>query len=520
MNPGDPRVSSFTDSIDLAAERLGGRVLAANDEFFAPKENLLRAAEPVSLPDKYTEFGKWMDGWETRRRREPGYDWCLVRLGVPGVIRGLVVDTSFFKGNYPEECSVEACSLPDDPDPADVLAPSVAWIPILPRSPLAGDSRNFFSVDSPYRFTHLRLNIYPDGGVARLRVHGDVVPVPPTAEAMDEDIDLAAIENGGQVVLASDMFFGNRNNLILPGPSINMGDGWETKRRRGPGHDWAIVRLAAEGTLSRAVVDTSHFKGNAPGSFSLEGARVADPFAPFDPAGLDWTEIHPVTPLTPHTVHEFHLEATSWLTHVRLNIHPDGGVARLRLFGMTTATGRMRLKLAWLNTLPEPGLVEVLRKCCDSRVWAERMAGSRPWRSSEELKEAAKRAHRSLEADEWLAAFGSHPRIGESKGATGPSNDGRPAEPAADGEWSGREQSGMRNAAPAMRAEMADLNREYESRFGFRYIVCATGRSAADMLADLKGRLGNDRETEMGVAERELVHITALRLDKLLKEVL
>jgi allantoicase len=519
MNPGDTRVPSFTDSIDLAAERLGGKVVTANDEFFAPKENLLRAAAPIFIPDKYTEFGKWMDGWETRRRREPGYDWCIVRLGLPGVIRGLVVDTSFFKGNYPEECSVEACSLPGEPGPNGVMAGAVAWVTILPRSRLEGDAPNLFPVDSPFRFTHLRLNIFPDGGVARLRVHGEVVPVPPTADAMDRDIDLAAIENGGQVILASDMFFGNRNNLILPGPSLNMGDGWETRRRRGPGHDWAIVRLATEGTLSRAVIDTSHFKGNAPGTFSLEGVRVADPHGPFDPAAQEWTEIQAQTPLKPHTVHEFSLDATNWLTHVRLNIYPDGGVARLRLFGMTTMTGRLRLKLAWLNTLPEPDLVDLLRKCCDSQVWAGRLAGSRPWRDPEHLHEAAKEAHRGLLADEWLTAFRSHPRIGETTPPPASSAVVEGAEPTK-GEWSGREQSGMRTASPAARAEMTELNREYEARFGFRYIVCATGKGAADMLADLKGRLGNDTETEMGVAERELMHITAIRLDKLLKEVL
>ncbi len=328
-------MTDFFDLVDLAAERLGGAVLAANDEFFAPKENLLKAAEPVFIEGKYTDVGKWMDGWETRRRREPGHDWAILRLGLPGIPRGVVVDTRHFRGNYPESCSIDACAVEGYPAPAELVAAD--WQEILPLSPLEGNSPNVFVFPlpgNPGRITHLRLNIYPDGGVARMRVHGEVVPDWERLGSRGE-IDLAGVESGGRVLSCSDMFFGNRHHLILPGPSLGMHDGWETKRRRGPGHDWAIVRLGRRGHLSRAEVDTSHFKGNAPGSCVLEGCDAPGSTDETTDAALTgWREILPQTALRPHTRHLFDdLAAAGPFTHVRLSIYPDGGVARLRLFG-------------------------------------------------------------------------------------------------------------------------------------------------------------------------------------------
>ncbi len=328
----DP-TTGFTGLVDLAAERLGGSVLAANDEFFAPKESLVLAAAPVWKEGEYTERGKWMDGWETRRRRSPGHDWAIVRLGMPGVVRGVVVDTAFFTGNYPEHCSVDACALPGMPSVQELLA--CEWTEVLSRSPLRGDSANPFPIEHGERVTHLRLNIYPDGGVARLRVHGEVQP-DWTRLRLRGEVDLAAMENGGFVVSCSDMFYGNRQNLVLPGRSTHMGDGWETRRRRGPGNDWSIVRLAVPGALHRIELDTDHFKGNAPGSCTIEGT-AAPGASPEELAGTgrEWIPILPDTPLQPHARHVWddELAAHPQVTHVRLNIYPDGGVARLRLFG-------------------------------------------------------------------------------------------------------------------------------------------------------------------------------------------
>lgn len=325
----------FTELIDLASEKLGGAVLAANDEFFAPKENLLKPNDPIFIEGKYTDLGKWMDGWETRRRRTPGHDWCLIRLGMPGIIRGVVVDTSFFRGNYPEQCSIEACVAEGYPTVDDLLSDQNQWTEILPTADLKGDTQNSFSIQSERRFTHLRLRIYPDGGVARLRVFGEVVPDWNRLKAQGGQIDLAAVENGALVISCSDMFFGHRHNLIMPGRAANMSDGWETKRRRGPGHDWAVVRLGKSGRVESVEVDTSYFKGNFPESCSLEGGNAA-PDA--NVASIQWRQMLPRVKLQGHTRQLFKEEIVDGgtVSHVRFNIYPDGGVSRLRVFGRLT----------------------------------------------------------------------------------------------------------------------------------------------------------------------------------------
>jgi allantoicase len=311
--------ASFLDLVDLASERLGAAVIEANDEFFAPKENLIKPGPAIWKGGDYTERGKWMDGWETRRRRDDGdHDWCIIRLGVRGIVRGVDVDTAFFKGNYPESCAIDAVVLAGDRDARS------GWREILARSPLNGDSHNLFPIDAATAATHLRLRIFPDGGVARLRVHGDVVADWDNLRRRGE-VDLAAVEHGGLVVACSDMFFGSRHNLIMPGDATHMGDGWETKRRRGPGYDWTIIRLGTPGTIRRIEVDTRHFKGNAPGACSLDASTD----------GHDWRELVAKTPLQPHARHTFEdqVHALGDVTHVRFNIFPDGGVGRLRLFG-------------------------------------------------------------------------------------------------------------------------------------------------------------------------------------------
>ena len=321
----------FVELVNLAAERLGGAVIGANDEFFAAKENLIKASAAVWREGEYTERGKWMDGWETRRRRDAGdHDWCIVRLGVRGVVRGVDVDTSFFTGNYPESCAIDACDARGNSSPEDLSRG--AWREILARHPLRGDTHNLIAIDAAPPATHLRLRIFPDGGVARLRAHGEVVADWDRLRRQG-DVDLAAAEHGGVVVACSDMFFGSRHNLIMPGDAAHMGDGWETKRRRGPGHDWTIVRLGAEGAIRRVEVDTRHFKGNAPGACSLEASGGETAAVLGERAA--WRELLPRMPLQPHTRHWFEeeLNAVGDATHVRFNIYPDGGVARLRLFG-------------------------------------------------------------------------------------------------------------------------------------------------------------------------------------------
>lgn len=326
----------FTELIDLAAEKLGGAVVFANDEFFAPKENLLKASAPIFIEGKYTDLGKWMDGWESRRRRTPGFDWCIVRLGLPGKIRGVTVDTSHFKGNYPEQCSLEAVNLAGYPPIEELTNESLNWTEILPVSQLQGDLQNHFAIKSEDRVTHLRFKIFPDGGVARLRVYGEVTPDWERLKRLGGPVDLAAAEHGGLVLSCSDMFFGHRHNLIMPGRAANMSDGWETKRRRGPGHDWSIIKLGSPGQISHLEVDTAYFKGNFPESCSLEAVNAASlPDENVSGADVTWKPILPRTKLQAHTRHFFEAElvGAGTVTHVRFNIFPDGGVSRLRVYG-------------------------------------------------------------------------------------------------------------------------------------------------------------------------------------------
>lgn len=314
-----------TDLPDLAAERLGATVITANDEFFAAKENLIKAAKPEWREGVYTDRGKWMDGWETRRRRSPGYDWAIIRLGLPGIVRSIVVDTSFFTGNYPERASIEGCALEGDV-PADS-----PWTTLLPQVPLLGNQANLFPVDAAPRVTHVRLNIFPDGGVARLRVHGEVIPDERVFRT-GQPVDLAALTHGGMVVDCSDRHYGNPQHLLLPGPSTHMGDGWETRRRRGPGHDWAVVRLGRRGIVDRIEVETDYYKGNAPGSCMLE-ACDSSPTGALAADSAQWETLVPENPLEADSRHHWESALGRPVTHVRLNIYPDGGVARLRLIG-------------------------------------------------------------------------------------------------------------------------------------------------------------------------------------------
>ena len=331
---------AFTELPDLAAARVGGRALVANDEFFAPKENLLKPGRGVFISGKFTSHGKWMDGWETRRRRTPGHDWCVVQLGMPGVIRGVDVDTNHFIGNFPERCSLEALNRPGRPTVAALVGPRAEWTPILPPSKLQGGSQNLLPIQSDRPWTHVRLNIFPDGGVARLRVHGEVAVDVETLARSKRLIDLAAVQNGGLVLGASDMHFGAKDNLIMPGRAANMGDGWETRRRRGPGHDWLVLRLGATALIQRIEIDTNHFKGNYPESASLEGCRTeVTSLEALASDGAGWQEVLPRTRLRPHKRHFFggEIRAGGPFSHVRFKIFPDGGVSRLRIHGRAVA---------------------------------------------------------------------------------------------------------------------------------------------------------------------------------------
>lgn len=320
-----------SSAINLAQPRLGARVIGSSDDFFAAAERLIAPDEPVFKPDVYDENGKWMDGWESRRKRGQGHDHCIVALGRPGTIQGVELDTSHFTGNFAPAASLEACKIDRDADLANAQ-----WSELLPPQPLTGNGRHFFQIDGlSTAWTHVRLNIFPDGGVARLRVYGEPQFDPALLAAGDE-IDLAAMENGGKAVIASDAHFGELANLIAPGRGFNMGDGWETRRRREPGFDWGILKLGRAGTIDHLEVDTAHFKGNFAFQVAVYGGLVGDlPDIALPALAIYWPALLPPTQLSADAIATFtsELAAIGPVDHLRIDMIPDGGISRLRAWG-------------------------------------------------------------------------------------------------------------------------------------------------------------------------------------------
>ncbi len=339
MSQANQGTATFSGLLDLLAESMGGMALETNDEFFAEASNLVKPGRGIFDPDRYTDRGKWMDGWESRRKRGPGYDWCILKLGVPGIIRGLDIDTNHFLGNHAPYASVEAACV----KPGESLD-EAAWEEVLEQSALHAGSQNLFSVQSDRVVTHVRLNIFPDGGVARLRVFGEVKTS--WADSDDDrdseiekrraesEVDLVAARHGGLALACSDMFFSSMNNLILPGRAANMGEGWETRRRRGPGFDWVLIRLSEPGQINWLEISTHHYKGNYPDSCTIEALHATDTRIT-DLLDADWKPLLPEFKLAADTRHFVRDELldVGEITHLRLNIFPDGGISRLRAYG-------------------------------------------------------------------------------------------------------------------------------------------------------------------------------------------
>lgn len=497
-------IESFASLVDLASRALGGEALICSDDFFASKDNLIEPGLAVFDPSAYTDRGKLMDGWESRRKRVPGHDWCILRLGVPGRVRGVDIDTSFFLGNHPPFASLDACAAPPDTSP-EALRDAVTWTPLLPSVPLKRGARNLHAVASDQRWTHVRLNIYPDGGVARLRVYGDPQPDPPQGE-----VDLAALANGGRALACSDMFFSPMNNLLLPGRSAYMGGGWETRRSRPPGLDWIVVALCGPGLVRRITLDTGHFKGNYPDRAAVDGLfwPGAPPQALIGHTG--WKEILPPSRLRADDERDLPVADPGPWTHLRLRIFPDGGVARLRAWGERTerTPADHDPLLRRINQWSESEAAEALARCCGARRWVTAMVAARPFLSREHLFGTAEQVWWHLGDGDWREAFTHHPRIGADLAALR-------AKFASTATWSAGEQSGVAGADEATLAALAEGNRAYEARYGILFIVCATGLSAAEMLTRLKDRMDNAPEAELRVAAGEQARITALRLAKL-----
>jgi allantoicase len=362
-------------SADLASRWLGGAVVAASDESFGDKENLLTPGAPVFEPGRYGNRGEIVDGWETRRRRHTGHDWVIIRLGAPGIISAVTVDTSFFTGNYPDHCAVHACGYEGYPGPEELTSEAAGWIEIVPMSPLHGDCENVFAVTDQRRFTHVRLSAYPDGGVARLRVAGEVIPDPRGLE--DLTVDLLSQSYGGLVVASSDDYFSAAAALNRPGLARTMGEGWETRRRRNQGNDFVVFRLAFAGQIRRVIVDTSFFRYNASDSVAVYGGTEDQLLSA---TSSSWQPILPLTRVQPDTWHDFAVRHQDPVAAIRLDAFPDGGLSRVRAIGCIDVAARTLAGYRWFNALPAGQAVAVLVELGIAADHAAELAGGRPLR--------------------------------------------------------------------------------------------------------------------------------------------
>lgn len=384
----------LTADTDLAGRWVGGSVVAASDESFGDKENLLKPGPAAYEPGRYGNRGEIVDGWETRRRREPGYDWALIRLGTPGTISSIDVDTSFFTGNFPESCRIEACGAEGYPSPADLNGPNTEWIEIVPHTPLRGDAHNTFPASDSRRFTHVRLSTFPDGGVARLRVLGRVVPDPRPFDGLT--IDLASQQHGGAVVASSDGFYTSAHVLNRPDRARTMGEGWETRRRRDTGHDYVVIELALAGDVHQVIVDTAHFVYNASAEIELYGCETQPAPSVESPA---WQPLLPRIRLQPDTRHVFAVQPDGPIGSIRLDAFPDGGLSRVRVTGSVDPGARRRAGYRWFNALPR---TQAIRGSTDAGIPPDVAAGIADERPLAEawLDGIRKRANAKRQPDE------------------------------------------------------------------------------------------------------------------------
>lgn len=482
--------------IDLAVRAVGGGVVAASDETFAEKENLVTTAAPTHAAHTFGHKGQIYDGWETARKRpsrdgDTGDDWAVVRLGVPGIVHRVVVDTAFFDGNHPTSARVETAWIEGHPSPERAAAGP--WTPLL-SGPLKGDTAHPLDAAEPRAATHVRLLIHPDGGVARLRVLGEVLP--DARRWRDIGVDLAALVHGGRVVDASDRHYSPPENLLLPGTAAHMGEGWETRRRRDDGFDWVDVGLGVAGRVHQVVVDTTHFVGNSPATIRL----VAGGGAP-DSSDTE-VELLPETPLQPDTEHWFGppegVDPTLVVDRVRVEVRPDGGFARLRLLGRPTPEGVVAAGMRRFDAVPDDVATAVLLSCCAATGWAASLVAARPFGTLDALVAAATEALLELDEPAVREALDGHARIGGPAAGQG-----------------AREQAGVASLSPAQRSELDTANAAYEERFGHVYLVRAAGRSGEELLALLQERLEHAADDEARVVREQLAEITALRLRSL-----
>jgi allantoicase len=501
--------AAFTGLMNLASDLVGAKAIACSDDFFASMDCMVSHLPAIFEADRYTDRGKWMDGWESRRKRSPGHDWCIVKLGVVGELLGVDIDTAFFLGNHPPYASIEACLAPENATPEELSHHE--WTEILGSSALKLGSHNYFALKNQEKgpFSHVKLRIYPDGGVARLRVYGQ-----PKVEKWEGEGDLLSALKGGKALACSDSFFGVMHHLLLPQVAKNMGEGWESRRRRGPGNDWVIVELGQPGEINRLTIDTKHFKGNYPDRCMVEG--ICWPNAPITSlmSSDQWEAVLPESRLRADFAHEFdQLKKQGPFTHLRLSIYPCGGVSRLRAWGKTIELKAEHCEhplVKAINQMDQDTLKQKLLYCCHSQKWVSQMLKARPFVSYAELMGKAQELWWKLDPQDWEEAFTGHPQIGQSLESIRQKY-------AQTSDWATQEQAGMNGASEEIYQALAQKNQEYFAKYGFIFIICATGKTAVDMLNAIDQRMAfNDLNFERAVAAGEQNKITQLRLNKLI----
>tara|TARA_Y100000590_G_scaffold469042_1_gene654591 strand:+ start:3514 stop:4503 length:990 start_codon:yes stop_codon:yes gene_type:complete len=318
------------NNIDLANPILGTKIHSFSDEFFAAAKRVINPSPPIFKENFFDNHGKWMDGWETRRRRSKGNDYIVIKLGKPGKINLIDIDTSFFNGNQPEYAEIEGCFTKNN------NLKNIKWRKITKRKKIKPNTRNFFKTISSLTYTHIRLNIYPDGGIARIRLFGSI-DLSLQKISDNKRINFTSLFNGSYIIACSDEHFGNTNNILLPGKSKNMGNGWETRRRRGKGYDWLIIKLGIIGSPNIFEINTHHFKGNYPDCFSIQGIldKKNQSVNSIVNKSKTWKTIIKKTKLKPNSSLKIKIDQNikKKINYIKLNIYPDGGISRFRAFG-------------------------------------------------------------------------------------------------------------------------------------------------------------------------------------------
>ena len=320
----------FTNGlIDLAQPRLGSKVIFRTDDFFASADRIIDPSTPVFKEGLFDKNGKWMDGWESRRKRTPGHDYLIIKLGKPGSISKVNVDTSHFNGNQPSMISIEACNSKSN------NIQNFKWKSLLGKKKTKASSPHIFKTSSKSVFTHIKLNIFPDGGVARLRLYGNI-----SKEKNDfgnKTINLASLLDGASVIACNNEHFGKAENILAPGKAKNMGDGWETRRRRDKGFDWLILNSIDGEKIDKIEISTHHFKGNFPSHCSLQAAYITTKKSSSSIVNDSnkWKTLMNKTILKANKTHTFRnvLMKNDKINFIKINIFPDGGISRFRIFG-------------------------------------------------------------------------------------------------------------------------------------------------------------------------------------------